>query len=138
MKKLTSLVLAFIFAIIMPCYSFATSPNTNENFNISTTATSPSGTVYEYSGYVPIVVSEYFTMPKNKNVYLFFACTEDCTIELTRGDVLVWSKHFTANRSATKYLIKSNMATGQYRIIISANSYDSCYVSLSIMPTLYT
>lgn len=138
MKKLTSLVLAFIFAIIMPCYSFAASTNTNENFNISTTATSSSGTVYEYSGYVPIVVSQNFTMTKNKNVYLFFACTEDCTVKISRGDVVVWSKNFTANRTATKYLIKSNMATGQYRITISANSYDSCYVSLSIMPTLYT
>lgn len=138
MKKIASLALAFIFAILMPICSFAASPVIKDVPNISTTATSSAGTVYEYSGYVPFLVNDYFTVPSNKNTYLFFACTEACTVEISWGDVLIWKRHFTSKTSSTKYLIKSNLPAGKYRIAISADTYDSCFVSASIMPTQYT
>lgn len=139
MKKITSLVVTFIFALILPICSFATSPITNnEIYSFSTIATTSSDTVYEYSGYVPFIVSEYFTVPSNKNTYLFFGCTEACTVEITQGDVLIWKKTFNSKTSVTKYLIRRNMPAGKYRIVISANTYDSCFVTASVMPTQYT
>lgn len=139
MKKLTSLFLAFLMLAIIPCYAFAESPTSHPVTltPLAITRTNP-GSVYDFSGTVPFLVEDYFNIPKNKNVYLLIASTEDCTVEIAYGDVLVWRKSFSANQHVTKYLIKSNMPIGRYKIAISANSHDSCYTVLSVMPMQYS
>ena len=132
MKKITSLFLALFMIVIIPCYAFAENPAP-----LATARTNP-GSVYDFSGTVPFLVEDYFNIPKNKNVYLLIASTEDCTVEIAYGDILVWRRTFSANQHVTKYLIKSNMPIGRYKISISANSHDSCYTVLSVMPMQYS